>query len=128
MLLAHRTDIQPVEEIGIAVFVVSPHGTSARPEQYLQVLCGLPSDPGGPGGSGKGEEHRGCLAGPRHSMKEPAAVALEVIELGDLDPPGEGTEHENRDQHAGHWAEPVDPPSVPTPRDQRGTERAGGIR
>jgi hypothetical protein len=31
-------------------------------------------------------------------MKEAAAVALEVIELGNLDPPGEGTEHENRDK------------------------------
>lgn len=31
MLVAHLTDIQPVEEIGIVVSIVSPHGTSARP-------------------------------------------------------------------------------------------------
>jgi hypothetical protein len=42
MLVAHLADIQPVEEIGIVVSVVSPRGTSARPaaEGILMEMAG----------------------------------------------------------------------------------------
>lgn len=38
MLVAHLTDIQPGEEIGIAVSVVSPNGCSVRPKTSESVV------------------------------------------------------------------------------------------
>ena len=37
-LVAHLTDIQPVEDIGIAVSVVAPHGGSVRPRASDSVV------------------------------------------------------------------------------------------
>ena len=38
MLVAHLTDIQPINAIGVGVSVVSPHGTSSRPKASDSVF------------------------------------------------------------------------------------------
>jgi hypothetical protein len=41
VLVAHLTDVQPIDTIGVGVFVVSPHGVSARPKTSDSIIVEL---------------------------------------------------------------------------------------